>query len=65
MKTIKNMASTAKKSATIIAMAAIAGTSVNEMESAARQAMQDMKAAIGDHAYSVGYTWDPFDGFVA
>lgn len=71
MKTIR-MASTAKKSATkrakratLIAMAAIAGTSVSQMDAAARAAMADMKADMGENAFVVGYTWDPFDGMLA
>ena len=65
MKPKKTMARTAKKRATLIAMAAIAGTSVSQMDAAARVAMADMEADLGEHAYIVGYTWDPFDGFCA
>ena len=70
MKTI-GMVSTAKKSAksvkraTIIAMASIVGTSVSQMDAAARAAMSDMKASLGTDAYGVSYTWDPFDGILA
>ena len=66
MATKKNMASTAKKRATIIAMAAIAGASVSQTTAAARQALHDMRNQ-GDlgHVYSVQYTWDPFDGMLA
>jgi len=66
MATKKNMASTAKKRATIIAMAAIAGASVSQTSAAARQALADMRKQ-GDlgHVYSVQYTWDPFDGMLA
>ena len=71
MKTIK-MASTAKKSATkngkkaiIVAMAAIAGTNYAQMEAAARQAMHDMKQDMGEGAFMVNYTYDPFDGMLA
>ena len=58
------MASTAKKRATIIAMAAIAGASVSQTSAAARQALADMREEMGKdtHVYSVQYTWDPFDG---
>jgi len=66
MATKKTMASTAKKRATIIAMAAIAGASVSQTTAAARQALADMRNQ-GDlgHVYSVQYTWDPFDGMLA
>jgi len=61
------MASTAKKRATIIAMAAIAGASVSQTSAAARQALADMREEMGKdtHVYSVQYTWDPFDGLYA
>lgn len=62
------MASTAKKSAKraiIVSMAAIAGTSVSQMEQAARAAMQDMKHDMGLDATVLTYTWDPFDGICA
>ena len=61
------MASTAKKRATIIAMAAIAGASVSQTSAAARQALHDMREEMGKdtHVYSVQYTWDPFDGMLA
>lgn len=67
MATKKNMASTAKKRATIIAMAAIAGASVSQTSAAARQALADMREEMGkdNHVYSVQYTWDPFDGMLA
>ena len=67
MATTKNMASTAKKRATIIAMAAIAGASVSQTSAAARQALADMREEMGkdNHVYSVQYTWDPFDGLYA
>lgn len=67
MATKKNMASTAKKRATIIAMAAIAGASVSQTSAAARQALHDMREEMGKdtHVYSVQYTWDPFDGLYA
>lgn len=65
--TKKTMASTAKKRATIIAMAAIAGASVSQTSAAARQALHDMREEMGKdtHVYSVQYTWDPFDGMLA
>jgi len=67
MATTKKMASTAKKRATIIAMAAIAGASVSQTSAAARQALADMREEMGKdtHVYSVQYTWDPFDGMLA
>lgn len=67
MATKKNMASTAKKRATIIAMAAIAGASVSQTSAAARQALADMRDEMGkdNHVYSIEYTYDPFDGFYA
>ncbi len=67
MATKKKMASTAKKRATIIAMAAIAGASVSQISAAARQALADMREEMGKdtHVYSVQYTWDPFDGMLA
>ena len=67
MATKKTMASTAKKRATIIAMAAIAGASVSQTSAAARQALHDMREEMGKdtHVYSVQYTWDPFDGMLA
>lgn len=67
MATKKTMASTAKKRATIIAMAAIAGASVSQTSAAARQALHDMREEMGKdtHVYSVQYTWDPFDGLYA
>lgn len=67
MATKKNMASTAKKRATIIAMAAIAGASVSQTSAAARQALHDMREEMGkdSHVYSLNYTWDPFDGLYA
>lgn len=69
MKT-KTMVRTAKKSAkraTIVAMAAMVGTSVSQMDAAAaaRAAMHDMKADMGEHAYEISYTWNPFDGLLA
>lgn len=66
MKTRK-MASTAKKRATIIAMAAIAGASVSQTSAAARQALADMREEMGKdiHVYSLNYTWEPFDGLYA
>lgn len=65
--TTKTMASTAKKRATIIAMAAIAGASVSQTSAAARQALADMREEMGkdNHVYSLNYTWDPFDGLYA
>lgn len=67
MATKKNMASTTKKRATIIAMAAIAGASVSQTSAAARQALADMRDEMGKgtHVYSLNYTWDPFDGLYA
>ena len=67
MATKKNMARTAKKRATIIAMAAIAGASVSQTSAAARQALADMREELGKdtHVYSLNYTWDPFDGMLA
>lgn len=67
MATTKKMASTAKKRATIIAMAAIAGASVSQTSAAARQALADMREEMGKdtHVYSLSYTWDPFDGILA
>ena len=67
MATTKKMASTAKKRATIIAMAAIAGASVSQTNAAARQALTDMREEFGKdgHVYSLSYTWDPFDGMIA
>lgn len=59
------MKKSVKKSATIIALAAIAGASVNEMNAAARAAMADMKADLGEDAYGISYEWNPFDGLVA
>ena len=67
MKATKKIASTAKKRATIIAMAAIAGASVSQTSAAARQALADMREEMGKdtHVYSLNYTWDPFDGLYA
>lgn len=67
MATKKTMASTAKKRATTIAMAAIAGASVSQTSAAARQALADMRDEMGKdtHVYSLNYTWDPFDGMLA
>jgi len=67
MATPKKMASTAKKRATIIAMAAIAGASISQTNAAARQALADMREEFGKdtHVYSLAYTWDPFDGMIA
>ena len=67
MATTKKMASTAKKRATIIAMAAIAGASISQTNAAARQALTDMRKEFGKdgHVYSLNYTWDPFDGILA
>lgn len=70
MKATKNMASAAKKSAKraiIVSMAAIAGTSVSQTIAAAKQALSDMREALGKdtHVYSLNYTYDPFDGFLA
>jgi len=67
MATTKKMASTAKKRATIIAMAAIAGASISQTNAAARQALADMREVFGKdtHVYSLNYTWDPFDGILA
>ena len=67
MATKKTLASTAKKRATIIAMAAIAGASVSQTSAAARQALADMRDELGtgNHVYSLNYTWDPFDGILA
>lgn len=61
------MASTAKKRATIIAMAAIAGASISQTNAAARKALADMREEFGKdtHVYSLNYTWDPFDGLLA
>lgn len=57
-------ACTAKKSAIIIAMAAITGASVSSMSKAERAAMQDMAQEYGDSIIA-DYTWDPFDGLLA
>ncbi len=67
MATKKNMARTARKRATIIAMAAIAGASVSQTSAAARQALADMREEMGKdiHVYSLNYTWEPFDGLYA
>jgi len=78
MKT-KSMASTAKKSAKVIALKmwkstpkAIrrsAGSAVIVSMAAglmAAPAMDEVgKAAVQDMAHEVSYTWDPFDGFCA
>ncbi len=67
MKATKKMASTAKKRATVIAMAAIAGASISQTSAAARKALADMREEFGKetHVYSLSYTWDPFDGMFA
>ena len=57
------MASTAKKSAAIIALAAIAGASVQDITKAERAAMHDIEQEYGKDC--VIYTWDPFDGLLA
>ena len=63
MKARKKMASTAKKSAAIIALAAIAGASVQDITKAERAAMHDIEQEYGKDC--VIYTWDPFDGLLA
>lgn len=65
MKATEKMASIAKKNATIIALAAIAGTSVTSMSKAERAAMRDMEQEYGRDCVIADYTWDPFDGFCA
>jgi len=68
MKTEKTSARTAKKSAKralIVSMAAIAGTSVSQMEAAARAAMHDMRLDMGLDATVLTYTYNPFDGLYA
>jgi len=67
MTTKKTIASTARKRATVIAMAAIAGASISQTNAAARQALADMREEFGKdtHVYSLNYTWDPFDGMIA
>lgn len=62
----KSMASTASKRAIVIAMASIAGASVQQTSAAMRAAMQDMKDDLGrGQVYNLHYTWDPFDGLLA
>lgn len=66
MKATKKMASTAKKSATIIAMAAITGASVESTNAAALAAIADMELEFGkENIASLEYTYDPFDGMFA
>lgn len=65
MKAKKKMASTAKKSATIIAMAGIVGASISSMTRAERAARQDMEQEYGRECIIADYTWDPFDGLLA
>lgn len=49
-----------KKTALIVAMAAVTGTTI---ESKAMQAaIADMQAEYGRENICVDYTWDPFDG---
>lgn len=64
------MKPTKKTKAIIMAIAAATGTSVAQndvaqIEAAAKKAMADMKASLGTDAYSISYTWDPFDGILA
>lgn len=66
MKATKKMASTAKRSAKVIAMAAIAGTSVSQANAAYEQAMRDMAQEYGrKNVYAIEYTWDSFTGMYA
>lgn len=51
------------KKATIVAMAAIAGTTIAQESKAMEIAMQDMAQEYGDHAVIVDM--NQFDGFVA
>ncbi|MBO4499135.1 MAG: hypothetical protein J5732_02645 [Bacteroidaceae bacterium] len=65
MKATKKMARIAKKNATIIALAAIAGTSATSVSKAERAAMRDMAQEYGRDRVIADYTWDPFDGLCA
>lgn len=61
----RKLASTAKKSATIIAMAGIVGASISSMSKAERAAMHDIEKEYGRDCVIADYTWDPFDGLLA
>ena len=65
VRTTTKRANKSGKTALIVAMAAIAGTSVSQMDEAARAAVSDMKADMGLDATVLAYTWDPFDGLLA
>ena len=71
MKNVKQMAGTAnksvKKTAMVMAMAAIAQVSIGEECAAARAAKQAMMDEFGsENVYPVlEYTYDPFDGMWA
>ena len=52
------------KKATIVAMAAIAGTTVQSETKAMQAAFADMQAEYGEHAVIIDMN-DPFDGFCA
>ena len=52
------------KKATIVAMAAIAGTPVQSETQAMQAAFADMQAEYGEHAVIIDIN-DPFDGFCA
>lgn len=51
------------KKATIVAMAAIAGTTVQSETEAMQAAFADMQAEYGEHAVIIDM--NPFDGFCA
>lgn len=52
------------KKATIVAMAAITGATIQSETQAMQAAMQDMQAE-GMDVTIADYTWDPFDGMLA
>ena len=52
------------KKATIVAMAAITGATIQSETKAMQAAFADMQAEYGEHAVIIGIN-DPFGGFVA
>ncbi|MBQ8713118.1 MAG: hypothetical protein IJ551_09925 [Prevotella sp.] len=55
-----------KKTAIIVAMAAISGTTVQEANAAAQAALADMQQEFGrENVCALEYTWDPFTGMLA
>ena len=65
MKATKKMASTAKKSAKIIGMAAMAAAMFHQAEADMKKEFGKDYIPMDKNVYCVNYTYNPFDGMLA